>query len=531
MASADSLIEENIKAAEDSLSLIHLEDLNKENKAYYFLLQSVIGSKLNYEFISDSTISTSVELFRRPFPDRNYVRSLIFQGIVRHQVENISDSLVFVSFKEAESLVNSYPDIVSGEDLVKLWFYLGLLHEENQNFQLADEYLKMALSKAKEVGDVESVVVTSLAVFWMDLRNGQKDKALGVLKDLDDLKGISTERQYDIANGNAAYFMLSGDYRGALNGYLELEKLASEMRGEPRLSNVYYSICNAYKGMGKIDSAFFYARKSVEYFTDSVGKYRDYHLYTNLADIAVELDKNELAANHYRNAVGFLLKKIDERNQKQILELEKKYDLSQARVETLKQKQKFQRFVFLASAFLILIVFVFLIYYLYLKRSRVELENERLMRITAEKEVEGKMRESHQRRHLLRFYQLITQREMVAQQRFDMLSQRFVKSDPAAHNELQTELVALKEEFSGMMFDLMNDDLFYSNIDIPHSFQLSNTEKVILFLLNYEIPSTEIANVLGISANNLRVRKSNLKKRFVENLSDYPSIDSLLSLF
>lgn len=153
------------------------------------------------------------------------------------------------------------------------------------------------------------------------------------------------------------------------------------------------------------------------------------------------------------------------------------------------------------------------------------------MRISAEKEVAGKMRESLQRRHLLRFYQLITQREMVAQQRFDMLSQKYIKSDSSAYHELQTELGALKEEFSGMMYNLMNDDLFYSSVDIPAGFSLTNTEKVVLFLLKYEIPSAEIATVLGISNNNLRVRKSNLKKRILENLYDYPSLDDLLSLF
>jgi tetratricopeptide (TPR) repeat protein len=531
LVSVDSLIEEDVQAAEDSLSLIHLEDLDKENLAYYHLLKTIIGSKLNYEFLNDSAISASVESFRKPIPHRNLARSLIFQGIVRHRVENISDSLVFVSFKEVESLVNSYPNIVSGQDLVKLWFYLGLLHKENQNFQLADEYLNLALRKAKEVGDVESVVVTSLVVFWNDLRNGQKDKALSVLDDLDELEGITTERQYDITNAKAAYYMLSGNYNSALDGYLKLESLASGMQEKPRLSNVYYSICSAYKGMGKMDSAFFYAQKAVEHFADSVGEFHDSYLFVNLAEVAAGQDKNKLAVKHYRNAVEFLLKKVDERSKKRILELEKQYDLSQAKVETLKQKQKFQRFVFLAGALLILLVFVFLFYFVNLKRSRVELENERLMRMSAEKEVAGKMRERHQRKHLLRFYQLITQREMVAQQRFDMLSQKYVKSDPSAHNELQTELGALKEEFSGMMYDLMNDDLFYANVDVPQSFPLTNTEKVILFLLNYEIPSSEIATVLGISANNLRVRKSNLKKRIVENLSDYPSIDDLLSLF
>lgn len=531
LVAIDSLSETDASAAGDSLSAIDPEDLNKENEAYYYLLSAVIGSKLNQEFLNDSAITASVDIFRKPIPDRDFARALIYQGAVRYRVEDISDSLVFVSFKEVEALVNSYPDLVSGKDLVKLWFYLGLLHKNNQNLQLADEYLGLALEKAREVGDVESEVVTSLAMFWRYLRSGQRERALAVLDDLGDLEGVSAELRYDITNARAAFYMLSGNYSNALEGYLELKSLVPQMEGEPKLSNVYYSICSAYKGMGKKDSALFYAQKAVEHFNDSVSDYQDYYLFANLAEIAADQEYFNLAVKSYRNAVNFLIKKVGDRSEKKIFELEKQYDLSQARVETLKQKQKFQRFVFIVIAGSILVIFVFLIYFLNLKRSRVELENERLLRISAEKEVVGKVRESHQRRHLLRFYQLITQREMVAQQRFDMLSQKYIKSDPSAHSELQTELGALKEEFSGMMYDLMNDDLFYSNVDVPQDFSLTSTEKVILFLLNYEIPSSEIATVLGISSNNLRVRKSNLKKRIVENLADYPSIDHLLSLF
>jgi tetratricopeptide (TPR) repeat protein len=527
----DSLVYENVKAAEDSLLKIVPKELSSRNRAYYYLLNTIVRNRLDKGFSSDSAINAAVEGLRNPIPDQNLGRALIYQGVVRYQVKNTPDSLVFVPLKEVEAMIEVYPDLVPVQEEIKLWFYLGILHYNNRNDNLAESFLDKALNRANEMRDVETQVVTSLAVFWRYLSSGNNEKAISVLDNLESLSGVSPELRYDIINAKAAFYLLQGDYANALKGYRDLENQITVMKEKPKLSNVYYSICRAYSGLGKVDSALVFAQKAVDHLPDSVSENDDFHLFSNLGSLAMQQGEFKLAAEQYKKATDFLVENAEERTRKKILELEKQYDLSQARIETLRQKQKLQRFTFAYSAVFVLLLFIFLIYFLNLKRSRVELENERLMRISAEKEVAGKMRESLQRRHLLRFYQLITQREMVAQQRFDMLSQKYIKSDSSAYHELQTELGALKEEFSGMMYNLMNDDLFYSNVDIPAEFSLSNTEKVVLFLLKYEIPSAEIATVLGISNNNLRVRKSNLKKRILENLCDYPSIDDLLSLF
>ncbi|PRY97411.1 tetratricopeptide repeat protein [Marinilabilia salmonicolor] len=531
LVAIDSLIYEDYEVANDSLRDIDVFQLNLKNRGYYYLLSTILKSRLDESFVSDSAISVAVESFRSPLPNNNIARALIYQGIVRYKIPNIPDSLVFTSLKEVEPMVDAFPGLLRLEEETKLWFFLGILHYNNNNFQQAEKYLDMALRKAEQMEDVSAVVITSLAVFWRYMSIGNREKAKGVLDKLENVEGISFEDQYDIINARAAFYYYYKDYENALKEYKILEEQMSEVKLKPRLSNIYYSISRIYSGLGKRDSSLYYAKKSVEHFPDSLGEWQDYYLFVNLGSEASKVGDYELAAAQYKDAVDFLVDKSGERSEKKILELEKQYDLSEARVETLRQKQKFQRFAFIAGAGFVLLVFIVLIYFLNLRKSRVEYENERLMRISAEKEVAGKVREGFQRRHLLRFYQLITQREMVAQQRFDMLSQKYIRSDSSAYKELQTELNALKEEFSGMMYDLMNDDLFYSNVDVPSGFPLSNTEKVVLFLLKFEIPSVEIATVLGITNNNLRVRKSNLKKRILENLSDYPSLNNLLALF
>jgi tetratricopeptide (TPR) repeat protein len=531
LALIDSLLDENPKTADDSLSGIREENLNKRNLAYYRLLSVITDDKLYRDFESDSLISEVVKEYRRTPLNKNYFRALVYQGIVRYKVDYIPDSMVFASLKMAEKLLVSTRYTGSGKTLIKLWTFLGLLHENNKNIQLSEKYYKKALNVAIKIKDNENIVASSLALFWNYLRENRLPEVENVFQVLDSLKNISPELKYDIINARSGFYMVEGEYSKALIGYGQLDSLASVVKEKPRVSNIYYSMCVAYKGMGRLDSAILYARKSIESICDSVERFDYYNLYAKLAGLNFQKGDYKEAALQYNNAFELLKNSTKRKTQKRILELEKRYDLSQARIETLKQKQKYQRLVVLAGAVLTAIIFVLLIYYLNLKKSRIQLENEKLLRLSAEKEVAGKIRESQQRKHLIKFYQLITQREMVTQQRFDLLSQKYVKDDPYAYSDLQTELGILKEEFSGMMYDLMNDDLFYSNIDLPLSFSLSNVEKVILLLLYYDIPSNEIAAVLGISTNNFRVKKSYLKRRIVEELPNNDSVNFVLALF
>jgi tetratricopeptide (TPR) repeat protein len=527
----DDLLEENPKVAEDSLSGIREELLNKSNLAYYRLLSVIADDKLYHGFKSDSLISEVVKEYRKTPLNENYFRALVYQGIVRYKVDYIPDSMVFVSLKKAEKLLASVRYTDSEKTLIKLWTFLGLLHENNQNIQLSETYYKKALKVAIEIGDNENIVASSLALFWNYLRENRLPEIENVFQVLDSLKNISPELKYDIINARSGFYMVEGEYPKALIGYGQLDSLASLVKEKPRLSNIYYSMSVAYRGMGRLDSAIFYARKSIESICDSAEILDYYDLHAKLAELDYQAGIYKEAALQYKNAFALLKNSTKRKTQKRILELEKRYDLSQAKIETLKQKQKYQRLVILAAAVLTAIIFVLLIYYLNLKKSRIQLENEKLLRVSAEKEVAGKIRENQQRKHLIKFYQLITQREMVTQQRFDLLSQKYVKDDPDTYTDLQTELGILKEEFSGMMYDLMNDDLFYSNIDLPTSFPLSNVEKVMLLLLYYEIPSNEIAAVLGISTNNFRVKKSYLKRRIVEELSNNDTVNFVLALF
>jgi tetratricopeptide (TPR) repeat protein len=528
----DSLVYSDPRRAEDSLINIQVNELSGKNRAYYYLISTILDCKNFRPFTNDSTISFAVKAFESPIPNRNFLRALIYQGVVRYQTGQFADSVVFESLKEAERILALKPGIVSDYTLTYLWLYFGILHRNNDNHILAERYFDWALNTSHgNQQNIESFVNALLGIFWSYLRKGYYEEALSVLNRLDALDSIPPEKQFDVINARGAYHIMNGDNLKAVAAYRQLESLADKVSKKPRMSNIYYSIALAYENMNELDSAIVYATKSVEYLRDTtIDNYDSYFLYAFLADLAFKNEQYRISSMHYKNAFELLLKSLEHKTQKQILELEKKYDLSQARVETLKQRERYQRLVFIGIVSAIVVVFVLLIYYQNLRKSRLAFENERLLRVSAERETENKIRDNQQKQHLLKLYQIITERENNTQKRFDELSQRLVKDNPDIYMDLHEELKRLKSEFFDLVQGLIDDDIFYTHLNIPESISFTDLEKMILFLFYFKMPTSEITKVLGVSSNNLRVRKSVIRKKLYSVVRDYPDVENVILL-
>lgn len=81
LVAIDSLIYEDYNAANDSLKDIDVSQLNSKNRGYYYLLSTILKSRLDQTFVSDSAISVAVESFRSPLPNNNIARALVYQGL------------------------------------------------------------------------------------------------------------------------------------------------------------------------------------------------------------------------------------------------------------------------------------------------------------------------------------------------------------------------------------------------------------------------------------------------------------------
>lgn len=153
------------------------------------------------------------------------------------------------------------------------------------------------------------------------------------------------------------------------------------------------------------------------------------------------------------------------------------------------------------------------------------------MRLQAETDIAQNKKAARQKEHLIALYHHLTRRHARTEERFEQLSYKYMKNNQPVHDEIQKELSELKSEFSAMLPELINDELFYSYIKLPESVSLTNVEKVILFLLYCQTPTNQIATLLTITTGNLRVKKLNLKRKISALGGEVDNLDEILALF
>jgi hypothetical protein len=292
------------------------------------------------------------------------------------------------------------------------------------------------------------------------------------------------------------------------------------------------SLCNTisqiYSHNNVLDSALLYAYKSVQSISDSSFQMKNYTFFENLADLSLEKGRYKDAAINYREAYRWLSDNMDKEKEKRILELEKKYDFTRATVESLKQKQRFQLTIVL-SIFIFLNLLFWVYYYRQrLYRNKLALENERLLRKTSDQALIHQQEKAQQDQHLLVIYQLLAQKHTGVQTFLERFAQRFIKDERNIFEEITNELSVLNREFSSSLLQTINDSLFINYIKLPNADFLTNSEKAVLFLCLLQVPSAQIVSLLNISTNNLRVRKSAIRRKLSSIAEGNPEIGSLL---
>lgn len=291
----DAAIDMHPSAVSDSLKLIDFQSLSRSNRAYYGLLKVVSDDKTYVNFTSDSLINNVSEYYRlHDSKNRNYIRSLAYQGIVRTRI-GVKDSTVFEPLKEADRLLSSLspPDPSLGY-LVN--YFLGNIHYNNLNFALADNYFQRTLDFAHQENDSIHVFDTYLALYWNEMQEKDFEKGKLYLDSLSAFYHSLPGKDYFILNAQSIYYDIIDEPEKALKSAKLM--LHDEQNENTDLSRVYFNISDRYVGFGQLDSAMYYAQMAIELIEDST--YRQNHLYfQNVANIAEKQSDFEVA-NSFR---------------------------------------------------------------------------------------------------------------------------------------------------------------------------------------------------------------------------------------
>ncbi|MCE5204921.1 MAG: hypothetical protein LLF80_02280 [Porphyromonadaceae bacterium] len=498
----------------DSLKSIDYTSLSRSNKAYYNLLKVISDDKTYVNFTSDSLINTVSNYYRvHDRENRNYIRALAYQGIVRTRM-GVKDSTVFEPLKEADRLLHSTK--VSDPTLgYMINYFLGNIHYNNLNFTLAENYFRTTLNFARQENDSIHVFDTYLALYWNEMQ--KKNFAKGKIY-LDSLSGYYNKlhgKNYFILNAQSVYFDIMDEPEKALESAKLM--LHDDQNEKTDLSRVYFNISDRFISFGQLDSAMLYAQMAIDLIEDST--YRQNHLYfQNVANIAEKQSNFELANNYRKKAAELYKKSINDRLNTQITELEKKYDLTEAENATLRARQ--QNFRIVIGGLLLVIVLIIIAMYAWRVRkiSKLKLQQAEITLKQQELQANILKEEADKRKWLLQLYSNISDRLTFLHGEVQSLSQRYISSYPKVYKEMEKIVKNTDTELRDITKTLATDEetfYAYTHLYDKEGFFNAN-EKMMLMLLACDADNRQLATFMNTTVESIRVRKSQLKKKMLE---------------
>ena len=510
----DSMLDKDPQAVSDSLQTIDTDKLSRSNRAYYNLLKVISDDKTYYDFTDDSLIQKVVNYYQQHDPESDhYVRALIYQGIVRTRM-GITDSTVFEPLKKAENIFNTKKEHNNDIGYV-LNYFLGEIQYNNYNYDSANNKYQNALRYAKLKNDTTHIFDAYLAIFWNKM--AQVDFIESKLY-LDSIKLISDDENDYMLNAASIYYEYSGDIHKALNYDKRQLQLLNNNENTTDIASLYYTISKKYSKLNLLDSALIYGEMAIEWIKNE-NRTENYLFYDNLADIA-EKQEDYASANIYKNkSLDSYKESVLDRLDTQIIELEKKYDLTKSENLVLKSKQNILMitviFLFIALSLTGLLLFN-------IKRRR--LEAVRLIKLEHENErhaMEAQMlkEEASKMNWLISLYSYISNRLTSLQDNFGLLSQRYISSNPKIHEEMSKILYSAETDLREMPKILIPDDetfSLYTGLNKEESEYFNNSEKIFLMLLACKANNKQIATFMNAPLQSIRARKSQLKKKVIE---------------
>lgn len=525
----------------------HIDSLNKKemtdyDKSYLELIKIIAADKLGNKFRADSTINAVVEEFShtpKHFP-QNYMRALMYQGIVRYQ-SGISDNKAYEPIKEALRRSDAADESRSMNlrDVQIANYYLGLIHNKNNNVAESHNYFKQALFIAEMLNDSTVLFKTYRDMYWNRMKALDFFTAKSILQTLQTFPiGYSEEKTRDVRNAEAAFYNSEKRYRNALKTDFELLKTDKMKNDKEAVLADYFRISDNFKSLNKLDSALHYGELATKHIVDSTF-YLNYYYYLNVAEIATKMGNYSKSTEAYAKVYSLMNKAITKKLNTQILELEKKHDVSeeQRRAANLKSSNMWLQFSVIMLAFIFAII---TLVYRNTVRMRKETEKsvlrenkilEQEMELAEERakqvELDKKLTEKKlvEKQFVIPIYRQISQRNLdIKNFLMDLKSHNYINNNPQllerVENEYQNYIQATKINENQFLSDALFADL--TGIKATESRIFNESEKLMMTFIATGADNQQMATLLNTSVESIRVRKSKLKKKMDENKVTIP---------
>ena len=527
----DSLVEIQPAHVLDSLEELQSRKLSKFNSAYAHVLQTIAQDKTYTEFTSDSlmTAATATLKHYKNKAPREYAHSLMYLGLVRYRM-GVTDSTAYQPLKEATELYKKHSSKTRINYLCN--YYLGELHDKNNNTALSERYNQLALRNAKQLNDTLYLFTCYRSLFWNQMKKPDYIKANLYLDTLSRFDMKDTYYFIDLLNMQVVYYQKTLNYSKALDTEKRLLKVKKANNQDISLSDLY-NMSNSYKKLGLLDSALYYSRSTVQSISDST-YHLNYLYYKNLAEISAKLQKWSESANAYRKTYELMDQTNEKNMDTRILELEKKYDKSEAEKKALLYRNRNILTTTVAVFLMILLVTLLIIWsqrhkqmqlkqLLYEQKTMAleknnQLLKERQQRLQLEKDITDQ--QIMEQQFLLPLYEQITTRNTLMRKfLYDLTTNTYINKMPFLHEKIKNEFKLFDETVHAKNLESLTDEDFSKVTRLTgKELQLLNKiEKLLLSLLVMKVPHQQISVLLNTTPESLSSRKLKLKKKMELN--------------
>lgn len=502
----DKILYEQPAAILDSLNKINTTGLSAANAAYHSLLYTMAHERTNYIAENDSIISLSLAWYREGKDYYNLCRSLLYKGIVLYEI-NHTDSSAYYPIKESEELYLNKK--IEDNYLGSLIFtYLGKINRSRSNLLQAESYFKKSIELSTSVKSVKDTQRARIELFWTYLAQKKYSEALSNIITFESTDTISPRMQYRLYHALSSYCSAKQEFNISIEYLKKMLKLKNEENLKINNSKLYHSLSLYYKKIDKLDSALHYSQLAVKNITDTLSK--DNHLYYKyLADIYTSLGDNQRALENYKNAYTSYIVAYSRISQNKVLEIERKYDISRKEIQL--SKLKIQSTLLLNSIISLISfsILVILIYRLRIKKHKIRIANAETQKCSAETELK--------RAWFLN--ELLKASVVLLPQFIEDVNKEAAKSRKISKDlfdNLNNSIDNIKTLSRNKITAITKNKAFRSlNTNIEYLTDLSDFEKIILLLIDYNYSVPEISELLNTSQSSIRSIKTKIKEKIL----------------
>ncbi|WP_251621998.1 hypothetical protein [Odoribacter lunatus] len=515
----DSLLTQNPQQALDSLSHITPTELDKNDRAYFYLLEAAAKDK-NYQKISDdSTLRIAEKYFSQKHDYHNTGRTQYY--LAKYLLNTNDPAAAFISLKNAEQNITK----ANPTDLYLLGLIYslhGTIQGRQDNCQEAQNYYQKSYDIFSDIKDTLSMLTIAKQIAWMYMSQKKFEESENTLLNAIKLIENITNNNEQFINLHASLLnALSQHYKNKANtkkaiisGKQAIEIL--ENYNLPIPSNLYCTLLTAIQQTNDTNSIHKYCNKMLtraEQENNLLNLIRGHHLLIFLAK----------AERNFKQACTLQKKYIalkDEYNKQlkfnEIIRLEKKYNYAEKEKAYYKAQTKI---LWLCISILILLFLgsIILLYYTWRQRK---LKNKNAQLIGQMAKVEWGLTlskelmkdDSHQYARL----------EEILCRHATHIPQQTLDEFRSLHHDLQ---INYSQRLLLSLTDLNNE--FTQKLKQKHP-NLSPNDILLASMIHYQWDNNDIAQVFQTSLEAIQKRKKRLKNKLTRKQADIPNIEQYL---